>query len=181
MIGTLKRTAGPYEIFKRRQSESAKIAARTSRLLAKADEIAGKCLVGEMTSEQAMLPIGAILHDLSLLYRKILKYKPPVLVAKPRRGVVYVMRAEDGLCKIGQTSSIKKRHKAIQSSSSVPVKVILCKRAGRWARDAEQHLHETFASKRVRGEWFALDTSDIEMAGPVLSAFLAGEMRAVHA
>lgn len=75
-------------------------------------------------------------------------------------GYVYLVRAENGLVKIGLTKDVRNRMMALQPSSPTPLEVIHVIQAMNCHR-LERHLHKWHRKKRVRGEWFALDDEDI--------------------
>lgn len=78
-----------------------------------------------------------------------------------RDGFVYLILSEDGHYKIGRTRDVPTRTNTLEIQlpyqieviHSVPVKDMY------WA---EKHLHDRFAPKRVNGEWFKLETDDVE-------------------
>ena len=80
--------------------------------------------------------------------------------------VVYIVRAENGLFKIGQTCSIVSRVSGLDSLSPIPIQfhhLILTNNA----YELEKELHRRHESHWVRGEWFELPESDrkyLEMA-----------------
>jgi len=78
-----------------------------------------------------------------------------------RMGYVYLLQADNGLYKIGQSKVIDNRIK--QLGLKLPyelnlVSTVLCLQY----KELEAHLHERFADKHVRGEWFELDDADVE-------------------
>jgi len=78
-----------------------------------------------------------------------------------KSGHVYMIQAENGLIKIGASTNVKGRLKAIRTASPVELNLI-----GNWYQDevytAESKLHRKYKEKRVRGEWFCLTDDDIE-------------------
>src|SRR6478609_1004056 len=72
---------------------------------------------------------------------------------------VYLFKAGD-FYKIGFSGDPSKRLKDIQSSCPLPVEIIRTWIHGD-AANIEMDLHALFASKRLEGEWFALDESDL--------------------
>lgn len=76
-------------------------------------------------------------------------------------GFVYLMAGSCGLYKIGMSNNPTRRVREVQMES--PWRVMLLHQ---WAvsemLSAERVLHEKFAAKRVRGEWFALDASEVD-------------------
>lgn len=86
-----------------------------------------------------------------------------VPVYKPKRldGFVYLIRSHDGLYKIGRTNNLANRlHEyRVHWSSEVHFDhTITCQDSYK----AERILHQRYADKRVRGEWFALTADDVE-------------------
>lgn len=77
-----------------------------------------------------------------------------------RPGFVYLLRADNGLVKIGKTGKITKR--IYQLSIQLPYETELIHTIKTDDMDElERHLHEIFAAKRKRGEWFELSEEDI--------------------
>ena len=73
---------------------------------------------------------------------------------------VYLMIDKaNGYHKIGYTKNPKKRESTLQSEK--PSIEIVCQFKG-FISD-ETYLHNKFAVKRIRGEWFDLTTKDIEL------------------
>ena len=78
----------------------------------------------------------------------------------PRRGWVYVLHC-DGFYKIGiSTSSPDRRARNMQTGNPHLVSVLF-QIKHEDIDDAEKRLHVAFNDRRVRGEWFKLDTTDI--------------------
>ena len=77
----------------------------------------------------------------------------------PRAGVVYVLKSAYGF-KVGRTRNIPARMRAFGVHLPIMYSILLCS----WFEDchlAERRYHEQFANKRINGEWFDLDESDI--------------------
>ena len=74
---------------------------------------------------------------------------------------IYLLKAANGLYKIGYTSDPFARVRNIQSVSPVPVELILAHTSSR-AKEIETELHKKFDKKRARGEWFLLTEDDVE-------------------
>jgi Meiotically up-regulated gene 113 len=77
-------------------------------------------------------------------------------------GVVYFLRAENGLVKIGM-STRPANERLMQFSPKLPfetelIHTIECKKP----LELEKHLHALFSDKRKCGEWFDLNNADIE-------------------
>ncbi|TGE29712.1 GIY-YIG nuclease family protein [Hymenobacter metallicola] len=76
-----------------------------------------------------------------------------------RPGWVYLMyNQRNGYYKIGYSAVPEFREKTLQSEE--PEVVLLCAWEGSTAD--ERDLHQRFADKRLRGEWFALTALDVE-------------------
>jgi hypothetical protein len=79
-----------------------------------------------------------------------------------RPGYVYLMRNErNGCTKIGFSIDPAYRERTLQSQEP-EVRLLFC-----WpgTRGDEKALHERFADRRVRGEWFHLSDAEIEAIG----------------
>ena len=74
---------------------------------------------------------------------------------------VYLVRAENGLHKIGIAANARERFLGIRSQSPAPVALEFCMRCPR-ALEIERALHSRFVSKRHHGEWFDLSEDDVE-------------------
>jgi len=78
-----------------------------------------------------------------------------------KKGYIYVLRADNGMCKIGQTTQLNDRIK--QLGIQLPYELELVHVIGTdHVINAEQLLHNRYAEKRQRGEWFALSDADLE-------------------
>jgi predicted GIY-YIG superfamily endonuclease len=90
------------------------------------------------------------------------KTKKEYVPSKPRGGYVYLLRAENGMCKIGMTSQdIQSRVNQIERD--VPLKMtVLHHFHSVHCRKAEMYLHDTYAEQRIRYEWFSLSQDQIE-------------------
>jgi DNA-binding XRE family transcriptional regulator len=74
---------------------------------------------------------------------------------------VYLIRAGDGLYKIGKAKSPKRRMANFQIGS--PLKLVLVHAIETpHASVMEMYFHQQYAAKRHIGEWFALTDSDME-------------------
>lgn len=74
---------------------------------------------------------------------------------------VYVVRAEDGTYKIGMAAvSLEYRLRILAARSHKKLELV-CSAEVYGASKLESILHQTFAHKCIRGEWFSLDRSDI--------------------
>lgn len=74
---------------------------------------------------------------------------------------LYLIGAVNGLTKIGITQNIRGRFAAIDSSSPIDLHVVYLLNSSK-ARQIEIELHRKYANKRVKGEWFNLDSDNIE-------------------
>lgn len=77
----------------------------------------------------------------------------------PAAGVVYILKSAYGY-KVGRTRNVPARMRAFGVQLPFVYSVVLCV----WFSDchaAERHYHDLFSSKRINGEWFDLDDSDI--------------------
>ena len=79
---------------------------------------------------------------------------------EPAEGFCYLIRAENGLCKLGLSKNPRKRFMQIKGSSPVPVELVHVIATNQMNR-LEYELHETFKAQRKTAEWFALDENDI--------------------
>lgn len=75
-------------------------------------------------------------------------------------GFIYLIRAANGLVKIGRSVNVQKRFEVLNSTSPIPLELLEF-----WPVDdavsVEAKLHDRYVDKRIRGEWFALDENDI--------------------
>ncbi|PYS88584.1 MAG: hypothetical protein DMF64_20210 [Acidobacteria bacterium] len=75
-------------------------------------------------------------------------------------GWVYLVRVNEVFYKIGVATNIQRRIGELQMGC--PFEVVLVHMiASSHARPLESGLHKIFAHKRVRGEWFRLDNTDV--------------------
>ena len=85
-----------------------------------------------------------------------------------------VKEAFRGLVKIGITANLYARFAAMQTGCPQDLRLI----AYAELQDAELHeatLHNRFAEKHHRGEWFELDEDDIDLIMRYHSAFVAAD------
>ena len=70
-------------------------------------------------------------------------------------GFVYVIRADNGLIKIGRSckENLRRRFQSIRTASPVPVKIVALFRPND-ANEYENRLHRRFYHSRSHGEWF---------------------------
>lgn len=62
--------------------------------------------------------------------------------------------------KIGISSNVERRLDALQTSNPDDLSIVY-KRMSKDANTVESTLHSTYSSKRIRGEWFTLETQDV--------------------
>lgn len=87
---------------------------------------------------------------------KITKYE----WVKPK-GFVYILDGGNGLYKIGMSKTPKIRIRTLGVCLPFDL-VTVCLIGSDDYITLEQELHDVFASKRVRGEWFRLNNDDLE-------------------
>jgi Meiotically up-regulated gene 113 len=81
--------------------------------------------------------------------------------AKQSKGFVYLIQSQSGAYKIGRTKNPNDRLKTFNVKLPFEVEFIcLIETANMHALEAE--LHEQFSDKRVNGEWFNLNSDDVE-------------------
>jgi hypothetical protein len=75
--------------------------------------------------------------------------------------ILYVLHC-NGHYKIGiTTSSVAKRIRSLQTGNAHKISRYWSKRCSNYA-EMEKYFHRKFAKKRLIGEWFALDSKDLE-------------------
>lgn len=89
------------------------------------------------------------------------KWDPTPYAGPDRKGFVYLLQTQSGLCKIGWTKSVMSRVRQLQCGNPEPLLLLHHFRSENAQRD-ERKLHRLFAYKLVRNEWFALTDQDIE-------------------
>ena len=90
------------------------------------------------------------------LKKEMLKSKPKVVHA----GYIYLFKSDE-FYKIGRSHQPEIRFKAVAASVPFETKFIH-KIYTDDTKSAERFFHAKFAQKRVKGEWFRLETKDIE-------------------
>ena len=74
---------------------------------------------------------------------------------------LYILHC-NGHYKIGiTTSSVVKRIKSLQTGNAYKITRYWSKKCSNYI-EMEKYFHRKFARKRLMGEWFALDSSDLE-------------------
>ena len=77
-----------------------------------------------------------------------------------KTGYVYVLQADNGLCKIGKAKVLDKRVEQLEVQLPYDLELLVSIETD--DRDSlEKELHEKFADKRKKGEWFDLTKEDI--------------------
>jgi Meiotically up-regulated gene 113 len=76
-------------------------------------------------------------------------------------GYIYILKAANGLYKIGKTRNIAARINAIRTASPEKVEVYRVFQSTEYSR-MEIHLHKMFANYREIGEWFRLTPEELE-------------------
>ncbi len=79
---------------------------------------------------------------------------------KNRAGIIYVISAGDKY-KIGKTTNINTRVRQLNTSNPDNIKIVISEQVLGYDY-LEEYLLREFADKRISGEWFALNNSDIE-------------------
>lgn len=76
-------------------------------------------------------------------------------------GIVYVLKADNGLYKIGRAKKFENRLLQLQTQMPYDLEVIVLIESDDYI-GLEKGLHKRFVSKREKGEWFELSEEDIE-------------------
>jgi len=103
----------------------------------------------------------------SLIFTILKSFQPTNL---PKAGYVYIVRCtmqgHENLHKIGMTRGLKERMISFKQFPFKPELVLSAYSDD--ARKIERRLHKMYAAKRVYGEWFQLDSDDLENIKTVL-------------
>jgi len=78
-----------------------------------------------------------------------------------QEGNVYLIQAQNGLVKIGISDNINRRFSALNTASPIELTLLAVKQTP-IAQLMETELHEQYADRRERGEWFRLTADEIE-------------------
>lgn len=121
---------------------------------------------GDMPQNDKVDFVLSLLRDphKAAAYRQQIRAQRSSDVPKHKRrekGFVYLLPDETGTYKIGCTADPESRAKSYRTHRSTPVE-FTCLIASPDMKDLEKQLHIQFADKRVNGEWFALDSADVE-------------------
>ena len=74
---------------------------------------------------------------------------------KDRSGFVYVIQADNGLCKIGRARDAQERLRQLSVASPCELRLIVAWPDGN-PSFLEAFIHEMWKEYRVRGEWFCI-------------------------
>lgn len=92
--------------------------------------------------------------------RYIGTFEPLGRMAKNTFGYVYLIQSKTGECKIGSSVSVSARLRQLQCANPGLLSLLHAFPSANALQD-ELALHDAFAHKRIRNEWFALTESDI--------------------
>jgi len=73
---------------------------------------------------------------------------------------VYLIKSDENLYKIGYSKNVNKRLKQLKTANPNNLQIVETYKSA-FPRKLENYLHNIFKHKRVSGEWFDLDISDI--------------------
>lgn len=90
-------------------------------------------------------------------------------------GYVYVLRADNGLCKIGKARNIDDRIKQLGLILPYELELVAIIQSLNYS-DLEKHLHEYFSEQRIRGEWFNLSQDDIDQLNNLAKSILSTDV-----
>ena len=95
------------------------------------------------------------------MFNRYMEYDPEVTAADldSAYGYVYLLQTEHGY-KIGKSVNPKSRIASLRTASSFKIHVLAVIYASKMGA-LERALHASFASKKIRGEWYLLDEADI--------------------
>lgn len=75
-------------------------------------------------------------------------------------GYIYILKATNGLYKIGKTQNLNNRIKTIRTASPVKIEVYRVFQSTEYSK-IELHLHSLFSDFREIGEWFRLTDEEL--------------------
>jgi predicted GIY-YIG superfamily endonuclease len=84
-----------------------------------------------------------------------------IRAASKKSNYVYLIRADNGLTKIGISYDVERRLYTLDTASPVRLSLLFFFEPSN-AVKTEKYLHIKFDKKRVKGEWFNLSDSDID-------------------
>jgi len=92
-----------------------------------------------------------------------IKHEEPCKKPRDQSGYVYVLRADNGRCKIGRAKHIDERIYQLGVVLPYDPDLVCAVKVNDYVM-IEKELHELFtdAGKHVKGEWFELNEADIE-------------------
>jgi hypothetical protein len=96
-----------------------------------------------------------------ILDKRKMKSEIEAIRAKGKPGYIYLIVAENGMCKIGKTQNIEKRMNPFKVKFPMNWELIYSFQTENYTL-AEKRLHKLFNEKRSIGEWFSLTEEDIE-------------------
>lgn len=79
----------------------------------------------------------------------------------PPKEYIYLTKSDFGY-KIGRTTRPQKRPLQVAGNMPIKLEVIVVIEVAN-SKEWERRLHRHFAEKRLRGEWFSLDQTDVEL------------------
>ena len=83
---------------------------------------------------------------------------------------IYLIKHPSGATKIGRADSPQQRLTALSTATPDRLEILAIYKVGKSNVDAvEKYLHQLFASKRIKGEWFAINEIDIATIGALLA------------
>jgi hypothetical protein len=85
---------------------------------------------------------------------------------RPAPEFIYVTKAPFG-CKIGRTTRPELRPLQVAGNAPVQLEVLIVKEVAN-SYEIERRIHDHFKYKWLRGEWFSLDDSDVQLIRDVL-------------
>lgn len=97
-------------------------------------------------------------------FKELLIPKSENSISYHKKGIVYLIKkSKSKLYKIGITRNISNRVSQLQSSSGEKMEVIFYHSDVENYSDVELSIHNFFKNRRVLGEWFQLNNSDIKV------------------
>lgn len=122
---------------------------------------AGYSVIGARLQGTRMLALPEVQE---IIKAEIEKRKVSILdlpiQSKNKPSYVYLIQAENGLVKIGIASDVNTRFITLNIASPVKLELLFSIQRDD-ARQVETTLHNLFKDKRIKGEWFSLDESDL--------------------
>ena len=102
-------------------------------------------------------------HSITSGLKEELHETPIVLNIKAPKehGYIYVLKADNGLYKIGRSKTPTERIRSLETKLPYELETVLILESGNYIQ-LELDLHQHFSNKRKQGEWFILGPEDIE-------------------